>query len=132
MLFLHPDMKAVVVILLSLCFLLLKGHDHAFARGHHSKNTYLLAREIEKTQRFATVKYSKPGDIPESFISIESETEDFAFARKYVLIAQYFLTLALIPVLCNLYTRFKNGLLFGRHLSHFTSYKLILQGVLRI
>jgi|GEM_PF-672828 len=145
-------MKVVIVFFLSLCFLLLKGHTDVYADvQHHSPGysivyhdsfSYAPAQYIEKKQQaqlenidrnFPVIKDNSLNDKKEEFVSLEEDDDDDSvFSRKYVLLAKYFITLTYASILICFYNYFKNRLPFCRHLSYSSSYKYILQRVLRL
>lgn len=71
-------------------------------------------------------------EIREDFISVENADDDFEFSSKQVWLARFFITLAYGSLLNDLYSWFKGLLPFCEHLSYSSSYKYILQRVLRI
>ncbi|TDO19548.1 hypothetical protein CLV32_4170 [Pedobacter duraquae] len=143
MLILTQSMKVAVVFFFSLCFLVLKGGNYAHAESHSSISSYSPAEHIVKTDhnKYSSLIQDSPfykntnlSDYPDDLTSIETEddTEDFSFTGKLMLSANYFLTLVLISAFVNFYNYLKNRLPFCRHLSFTSSYKYILQGVLRL
>jgi len=134
-------MKTVVVFFLSLCFLILGKHGYAYVGTHHSANSHSPAQHIEKlqptkfintTQDLPTVKSNTFSEKREDFLSVENEDEDFVSARKSTLPVKYILTLAYAPALIYSNNYVKNRLPFCKHLSYTSSYKYILQRVLKI
>lgn len=134
-------MKVAIVFFLSLCFLLLKGHTDVYADIHHNSASYSTQyiekkqqTQLENTNRnFPVIKDNGLTDKREDFISLEDEDDDdFAFSRKYVLLAKYFITLAYASILICFYKHLKNRLPFCRHLSYSSSYKYLLQRSLRL
>lgn len=133
-------MKAAIAFFLSLCFLLLGRYDAVHAGDYHLGNQ-LPAQQIEKTQltklrntnqAFSLVKSNHLIEKREDLMSAEDEVEDLVFSRKYVLLSKYFITLACASLLIYCCSYFKNRLPFCKHLSYASSYKYILQRVLRI
>ena len=139
-------MKAAVIFFISMFFLcilsqVLKGNDHVNAEIHHNTSFYSAARTFEKkeqikfgriNQNFPLVKFNTFSDRDEDFISIENEDDDFAFSRKQILPARALTTLICSAVLVHFYNYSKNRLPFCRHLSYTSSFKYILQRVLRL
>lgn len=135
-------MKAAVVFFFSLCFLLLKGHSDGYAAIPYNNFSYSSAQHIEKKQQ--TRLESTNQDLPvlkdnglnskkDEFVSLENEDDDDSvFSRKHVQLAKCFITLAYASILVCFYNYFKNRLPFCRHLSYSSSYKYILQRVLRL
>jgi hypothetical protein len=135
-------MKVAIVFFLSLCFLLLIGRTDAFAGIHRDTFNYSSAQYIGKKQQaqlenlnlnFPVIKDNGFNDKKEEFVSLENEDDDDSlFSRKQVLLAKYFITLAYASLLICFYNYFKNRLPFCRHLSYSSSYKYLLQRVLRL
>jgi hypothetical protein len=134
-------MKAVILFLLSLCFLLLGRYDHAYAKANHNTASYSSAQKIEKLQqaKFINTNQELPiiknncfSEQREDFLSVENEDEDYVSARKSVLPVKYIITLAYAATLNNSFNYIKNRLPFCKHLSYSSSYKYILQRVLKI
>lgn len=134
-------MKAVILFLLSLCFLLLGRYDLAYAEANHNDASYPSAQNIEKLQqaKFINTNQELPiiknncfSEQKEDFISVENEDEDFVSARKLVLPVKYIISLANSSVLSNSNNYVKNRLPCCKHLSYTSSYKYILQRVLKI
>jgi hypothetical protein len=134
-------MKTAVVFFLSLCFFLLGGSNFVYAGAHHSTSSYSTVQKIEKSQQekllianqgLPEVKNSTIGDKKEDFISVEDEDDDLVSVRKSVLPAKYFATLTYASTLIYSNAYFKNRLPFCKHLSYASSYKYILQRVLKI
>lgn len=134
-------MKTAVVFFLSLCFFLLGRLNHVYAGAHYSTSNYSTVQKIEKLQQaklvianqgLPEVKNSTIGDKKEDFISVEDEDDDLVSVRKSVLPAKYFATLNYASILIYSNAYFKNRLPFCKHLSYTSSYKYILQRVLKI
>jgi hypothetical protein len=134
-------MKTAVVFFLSLCFFLLGGSNHVYAGTHQSTISYSTVQKVEKSQQtnlviasqgLSEVKTSTIGDKKEDFISVEDEDDDLVSVRKSVLPAKYFATLTYASILIYSNAYFKNRLPFCKHLSYTSSYKYILQRVLKI
>ena len=143
MLILTQSMKVIVIFFLSLIFLVLKGNNSAQAEVHSSISSYSPAQHIGKTEnnKISSVIQDSPlyknnsfTDNTDELMSIENEDdgEDFSFTGKQLLATNYFITLVLISVLVSFHNYLKNRLPFCRHLSYTSSYKYILQGVLRL
>lgn len=132
-------MKAAVVFFLSLCFLLLGRYDHVDAGLYHNRVSHATAQHMKKTlltrdtdQTFLLIKNNSLSEKRESFLNAEDEAEDYAFSRKYLSLPRYFIALTYASVLIFFYSYSKNRLPFCKHLSYASSYKYILQRVLRI
>ncbi|ETZ23895.1 hypothetical protein [Pedobacter sp. V48] len=134
-------MKTAVVFFLSLCFFLLGGSDYVYAGAHDSTSSHSTVQKIEKShqetllmanQGLPEVKSSTIGDKKEDFISVEDEDDDLVSVRKSILPAKYFATLTYASTLIYSNAYFKNRLPFCKHLSYTSSYKYILQRVLKI
>lgn len=133
-------MRGVIAFVLFLSFLLLKGNDMAYA-GIRQNSKYSPAQQINKTQPtrlgsadpgFPIIKHTSQNEQKEEFVTLEDENEDLVFNRKYVLLAKYFVTLTYASALICYCQHFKNRLPFCKHLSYTSSYKYILQRVLRL
>jgi hypothetical protein len=122
-------MRVAAVFFLFLSFLLLRtGFCHSAAQ--HTKKT--LQTELKNTdQGFHVIKNTSLSEKKEDFISIEDD-DDLASTRKYVLVVKSFITVAYTSILIDFYNTFKNRLPFCKHLSYTSSYKYILQRVLRL
>ncbi len=136
-------MREVVVFFLSLCLLLLRWHGDACARVRHDSLCFSAALQIEKakeikfeniSQNFPIVKDNSLNDKKEEFIGVEDDDDDdnLVFARKHFILIKYFITLAYTSLLISFYNYLKNRLPFCRHLSYTSSFKYILQRVLRL
>jgi len=135
-------MKVAVLLFLYSFFLLLSGHQHAYAGGHHARIcSYSPAQHVAKVeaakfghvnQIFPIIKDNSLNEKREDFVSVEDDDDDLIFSRKNVLLVRYFFTLAYASILIAFYSYFKNRLPFCKHLSYSSSYKYILQRVLRI
>lgn len=135
-------MRAVAVFFLSLCFFLLGGRNGVFAaKPHHSTSHSAIQRtdkqqiKIGNTCRYLfLISNNNLTEKKEDFTSVEDEgdEEDGCSARKQVLPLRY----AIRPVhsaeliyICNCLS---GSLPFCEHLSYTSSFKYILQRVLRI
>lgn len=132
-------MRPAVLFLLFLCFFLLRGHVELYAGGHHS-SSHSSVQRAEKSalprfgniRDFAQVRHSSFNEKREDFISVEDEDEELDSGKKFLLQAKYFITLACVSIFFFFYNYFKNRLPFCKHLSYTSSYKYILQRVLRL
>ena len=124
-------MKAVVVFFLSLFFLLLGGSHSVYSETHHSKISSATIQKFEKSKQ-VNLRNSIPGEKKEEFISVEDEDDDQVFVRKSVVPAKYVMALTYASILIYSNYRPKNRLPFCKHLSYISSYKYILQRVLKI
>jgi len=131
----------VVIFFLSLCFLLIKGNDDAYATFLQKKPASSPVQKIEKrlerkfgsaNQGFPVFRNNTFKEQKEDFISLEDDDEELTFSRKYVLLAKYFVVLAYTALLACCYNYFKSRLPFCWHLSYISTHKYILQRVLRI
>jgi len=134
-------MKSFIVFFLSLCLLILGKHGYACAGTNLNTSSYSSAQNIEKlqptkfintTQDLPVVKSNTFSEKREDFISVENEDEDYVSAKKSVLSVKYIITLAYAATLNNSFNYIKNRLPFCKHLSYTSSYKYILQRVLKI
>lgn len=135
-------MKVVLLFFLYSFFLLSGVYQHAYASGHDARiSSYSPAQHVAKAevakfgrvnQIFPMIKDNSLNERREDLISVEDEDDDFMSSRKYVLLVRYFFTLAYASVLIYFYNYIKSRLPFCKHLSYASSYKYILQRVLRI
>jgi len=134
-------MKAFFIFFLSLIFLLLRGNDCAHARAQFDREGYAQTFRNQQHDNSSSLihnltvsKKNAESEKQESIVSIESENEDedLTFTRKYVVLAQFFITLSYTTFLLLLGNYLKNELPHCRHLSYTSSNKYILQRVLRI
>ncbi len=135
------DMKVIAVLFLSLCFFLLKGYDSIYTKLHYDTHHFTVAQEINKKQLLhPEVANLKPlfinnstfSEKKEDFLSVEDDDEDLVFARKYVLISNFFITLAYVSFFIIFCRHLKSLFPFDRQLLHTSSNKYILQRSLRI
>lgn len=123
-------MKVAIVFFLSLCLFMLKGHVDAYGSARHPEKTQQIKFGNAGTGLQVT-KNNGLTDRKEELISIEDD-EDVVSSRKYVLPAMYFIILAYASVSINFSCYLKSSLPFCGHLSFTSSYKYILQRVLRL
>lgn len=130
-----------LLFLLSFWFFLLNGYDHAYAETHPHKtrcsSAHLAGKshqvKAEKTGLHSSrIKSKKLPGKKEDLISLENEVDDISFGRKYVLLSECILTIAYASFLFFIAGYLKNRLPFCWHLSYISSYKYILQRVLRL
>lgn len=135
-----PNMRVAVAFFLFLCLLLVKGHSDLYAKQN---NSYPAGASIttsprvkfgNTTHEFPFFKYNSLTEKKEDFLRVETEDdeEDSLFARKYVLLVSFFTAFVSTSVLDCFYSYFNNRLPFCSHFSYTSSYKYILQRVLRI
>ncbi|RZM26473.1 MAG: hypothetical protein EOO88_16880 [Pedobacter sp.] len=136
-------MKVAVVFFLSVFFLMLKSGNSAQAEVRSSFSTYSPALHVGKSAqtKFSNINQESPlfkntnlTDLPEDLLSIENDddSEDFSYTGKLLLSANYFITLVFFSAFVHFCSTQKNRLPFCSHLSFTSSYKYILQGVLRL
>ncbi|RVU00125.1 hypothetical protein EOD41_14290 [Mucilaginibacter limnophilus] len=134
-------MRAGVIFILSLCFLLLRGYNYTYARVHHDKLSYSPAPDVTRTQKVTPVDISKATTVKKSsklntdkdfIFNIEDDDDNFVFARKYVLLANWVSILSCIFLLSIRPEHLKERLPFGRYLSGNSSPKYIVQRVIRL
>lgn len=121
-------MKVAIVFFLSLCLFVLKGHGDVYGSTRHPEKT----QQIKSGDAGPGLKLTKNNGLnekKEDLIGIEDD-EDVSSSRKYVPPVIYFILLASVYIYC--YNFLKSNLPFCGHLSYTSSYKYILQRVLRI
>lgn len=133
-------MKAAFVLFISLCFLLLKGHDGIAAASNHS-SSHASVQRLEKGRSLrlgetnlgvAEIRHNSLTEKKEDFIGVEDEDEEPLIGRKPMLQAKYFIILTWASGLFFCCNYFKNRLPFCKHLSYTSSYTYLLQRVLRL
>ncbi|MHA4894325.1 hypothetical protein ACXZ1K_06200 [Pedobacter sp. PWIIR3] len=134
-------MKVIAVFFLSLCFFLTNGYNSVYADlqngldNNVSLNTIIpnqhLSPEIAN-HKSILIKHNRFGEKKEDFLTVEDDDEDLVLARKYVLLTNYFITIAYVSLFLLFCRHLKNHLSIGRHLIHTSSSKYILQRSLRI
>jgi len=137
-------MRTIIIFFLSLFFLLFKGHVDSYAAdGHYSKGYYFSAKRTDKSEQqqfgkllkdLPLVKHNHISEKKDDVVSIENEedSEDPGYIRKQNLPIKYAVALSFSSTLYHDYHSSKNRLPLCRHLSYTSSYKYILQRVLRI
>jgi hypothetical protein len=139
MLILGLIMRVVILFVLSLCFFLFTGCPYSYSHI----NTQDIPKPNEKiNETHAAIKVINPAfflhkiksitEIKEDFINLEDDDEEFVVTRKFAELTRYYVTLAYASILVHFYNYLKNRLPFCKHLSYSSSYKYILQRVLRI
>ncbi|WP_199118513.1 hypothetical protein [Pedobacter sp. ASV28] len=129
-------MRAIIFFLLSLCFLLLRGYNHVYARAHHDRMVYSPAQVPQKEKRnsfgldhpTSLHKTLLTKEIHSTYVE-ENEDEDNIAARKdtipYPMSFSY-------EVLASHSANIKHALPCCRHLSYTSTYKYLTQCVIRI
>jgi hypothetical protein len=129
-----------VIFFLFLCVFLFKGNNHTYVWVPHNKICQSAAQNSQNVQQtnsenikqsFSAINNNSLSEKKEYLISVEDEDDDVVFTRKYVLLAKSFIALT-YSTLIYFHTCFKICLTFCRHFCYTSSYKYILQGVLRI
>ncbi|MEZ2443473.1 hypothetical protein AB6805_17235 [Chitinophaga sp. RCC_12] len=127
----------VAIFFAYLCFLLLRGEGYAFTATHHNDISNSFARNVEHKHRIKFTDTNQDNSVvsnldneEECLISDDIEEEDANnfLARKYKLLARYYLTLPDLDVLSYLHKCFKAPTPYLGHLSN----RYITQSVLRI
>lgn len=134
-------MRCTIVFFLLLCSVLFGGYNDVYSEVHHNSTTYgTTAWHIDKIQQvkfentnkvFPVVKNNSVTEKKEESFSLEDEDEEVMPTRRYILV-KYFTTLVHASILICFYSYFKNRLPFCSYLSYTSSYKYILQRVLRL
>lgn len=133
--------RAIVAFFFFLFSLVLGGQSDGYASIPHSNRSDTPKSHVEKFQQskldhfdkeFHLIKNHNVSDKREDFLSIDDEDEDQVCVRKQIVIAKAYADLAQIAVFALFCSHPKNKLPFCSHLSYTSSYKYILQRVLRI
>jgi hypothetical protein len=135
-------MKAMYLLLVSLCFFLSGGRvNSAYAVANHNKVTYTPAHQVQELQQIdrfsdnkdaAIFRAAGANDEDKLLFSSENEDENDLSARKYILLTKYSLILTYTFILSNLCVCVKDRIPFCSHLSYISSYKYIVQRALKI
>ena len=130
-------MRVAFLFALSLCLFLLTGFEYAYANTNDipTQGHEIVKAKLTSAVAFSSSFYHKNKSAPEikeDLINIEEDEEEFVIARKHIELVNYFVTLAYASILVHFYNYLKNRLPFCKHLSYKSSYKYILQRVLRI
>jgi hypothetical protein len=136
-------MRVVTTFLLSLSFLLVRGHHHLYAHVYHQNTSYSPAKLSEQSKHLyaASGKYNTPtvgqsipvDDQNGTIDATEMEDEEDSFSsRKYVEITNYFLSFFYAQASGSLQPSSRQRLPFCEHLSYQSSFKYIIQRVIRI
>jgi hypothetical protein len=123
-------MRVAIVFFLALCLFVLKGHGDVYGNPGHPGKTQQI-KFGNGVPGLQVTKNNVLTEKKEDLISIEDD-EDVVTSRKYVLPAMYFIVLVYASVSAELYSYLKSSLPFCGHLSFTSSYKYILQRVLRL
>ena len=129
-------MKAVTALLLCLSLFLLKGYIYAGVEQRTDTFSPTVILKNQPTQDLHTqspvIQNIGRSGKNEIVMTVESETEDVGFTRKYILLAKYLVTFTFAFVLIQLYHSLKNKLTFCKQFFYTSDSKYILQRVLRI
>ena len=138
-------MRLVITFFLSLVFLLLGGTNHLHARTNDHRTCYALPQRSVKSElaRMHVVKYSPPiirkstfsGAAHQKIKATEVKEEDESeseSSRKLVAISNYFISLLYDQVFGHFHRYLKDSIPFCKHFSYTSSYKYIIQRVIRI
>ncbi|HEX8607957.1 MAG TPA: hypothetical protein VF679_04895 [Pedobacter sp.] len=131
-------MRVVIVFVLSLFFFLSTGCPYSYShinpqdipKSKEKIETHSALKDFEPT--FFLHKTKSITEIKEDFINLEDDDEEFVATKKFAELTKYYVTLAYASILIHFYNYLKNRLPFCKHLSYSSSYKYILQRVLRI
>jgi hypothetical protein len=132
-------MRAAVLSALLLCFCLFTGTKFSYSGTDKNEVTVSSQKIISSHQGYTTQppvgisvrKNIKVSDNREDFISIEDE-DDLIVTRKFSVPVKYILLPDYNQLLVTFYNFPNNRLPFCTHFSYTSSYKYILQRVLRI
>ena len=130
-------MRAFVRFFLYLCFLLLGGYHGAVAGTH---NTRVAKVHVGKPKAsfgisinaHTLIKKNTPGDKKEDFIGIEDDDDELTLSRKFTLLERNIIPVPYVSLTDYPNNNFIVRLPFCRHLSYASSFKYILQRVLRL
>lgn len=133
--------RALFIIFIISFSLFGAGESRGFTLTCDSKGIYIFQscsdqlpqRKLEHCgMEFHLVKHNNMSDKREDFLSIDDEDEDQVCLRKQIVVTKSFAALAQTFAFDLLRLHPKNRLPFCSHLSYISSYKYILQRVLRI
>ncbi len=135
-------MRIDVLLFLLLFFLVITGSNPVTTGVHHNKTSYQPTQNIVKAQQ-CRLEYANLG-LPliindnlsqkkDDFISLaDDDDDDLIFSRKLVVVAKQFVTLSYTFISVHFCNYHKNRLPFCSHFSYTSSFKYILQRVLRL
>ena len=134
-------MRAFAAFFVSLICLLLGSYANGYASIHHNTTNDTPKYHVATVQQsrighsnleLPIVKNSSINERREEYLSIDNEDEDLVCSRKQVVISKAYVILPCTFRLNHFYNYPKNRLPFCSYLSYTSSYKYILQRVLRI
>jgi hypothetical protein len=136
-------MRVVTTFLLLLSFLLVRGHHHLYAHAYHQNTSYSPVKLLEQSEHLyatcdedstTTIGQALPADEQNGALdATEMEDEEDSFSsRKYVEITNYFLSFFYAQASGALQPSSRQRLPFCEHLSYQSSFKYIIQRVIRI
>ncbi|GAA4800196.1 hypothetical protein GCM10023231_31210 [Olivibacter ginsenosidimutans] len=134
-------MRVVVLFLLCLSSFLFRISDKNYAHLAHNRDVYTSYKPIKLFVQFKSNKIAhsyaiiRNGDFEEhetEVFNVESEDDSPVFARRDVLISDNALAIIYTSLLHCYHAYLKEKLPFCTHLTYISSYKYILQRVLRI
>jgi hypothetical protein len=130
-------MKAVTALLLCMSLFLLKGY--IYAGVDHRTDTFSPTVNLFKKQapqdllpQAAVIKTIGTGEKNDIVMTVESESEDAGFTRKYILLAKYLVAFTFAFVLIQLYHSLISRLILSKQFCYTSDNKYIFQRVLRI
>lgn len=135
-------MRIGVLLFLFMFFLMLTGSNPGNTVVHHNKISYQPTQNIVKAQQ-CRLEYANLG-LPiiindnlnqkkDDLISLaDDDDDDLLSARKFVIVTKHFVALSYAFISFHFCDYHKNRLPFCRHFSYTSSFKYILQRVLRL
>lgn len=137
------QMRLVITFFLSLCFLLIRGYDHLYARAYNNPTCYSPAKlsagselgglDNEKDKQTVIHKATSSDSETEAINARETEDDEELIApRKYVEITNYFITFLQAHLAGDGSCYLKSRLPICEHFSYTSSDKYIVQRVIRV
>jgi hypothetical protein len=126
-------MRVLVLFFFSLCFFVLRAdaHQNRICYSFLSIEKQQQAKSAKIDQEVSVVACESKLDETDYLIDVDDEEEEFAFARKYILVTTYFSISELSPP--NDFYSYKSGdLPFCEHLGILASDKYLRQRTLRL
>jgi hypothetical protein len=130
-------MRTLILFSLAIAFFLVGGESKLYA-GTNPQWSAQKVRKVQpekltnQRQPAQVIKHSSLNDKNPELLNIEDESEDFRIIKKVVPFANYAILLASVTYFGSLFKEVKAKLPFCIHFSYTSSFKYILQRVLRI
>ncbi|RYF88273.1 MAG: hypothetical protein EOO03_08775 [Chitinophagaceae bacterium] len=123
-------MRAIIILLLCLCQLSLKAHDHSTSPAKHNDAGHVQLHDQKENTHFD--RQHQISEAKEYLTIQEDEDDNATSARKYVLLAKSPLVHFLLPALLDFYPSINSSIQYCCQASHTHANKYITQRVLRI